>query len=169
MVCLNRLYPLKFFKGCLPQILLDPLFNMLFHLFLRTLKDGGFSLGQTVIDFQAQSITKLCLCVYACVCLPVYLSIYVPVCMHVYYFQGDMYLQAFNNKFHSLSVCNLPEKFMNISEILVFFRFVLIFFMTEVSNRNQSIVLHCKSVDQFLYGRDLHHERINIFRNCFSC
>ena len=29
MVCLSRLYPLKFFKGCLPQNLLSPLLNIL--------------------------------------------------------------------------------------------------------------------------------------------
>ena len=29
MVCLNRPYPFKFFKGCLPQILLGPFLNTL--------------------------------------------------------------------------------------------------------------------------------------------
>ena len=29
MVCLSRPYPFKFFKGCLPQILLGPLLNTL--------------------------------------------------------------------------------------------------------------------------------------------
>ena len=31
MVCLNRPYLFKLFKGCLPQILLAPLLNTLFH------------------------------------------------------------------------------------------------------------------------------------------
>ena len=31
MVCLIRLYSFKFFKGCLPQILLGPFSNTLFH------------------------------------------------------------------------------------------------------------------------------------------
>ena len=29
MVCLSRRYPFKFFKGCLPQVLLGPLLNTL--------------------------------------------------------------------------------------------------------------------------------------------
>ena len=35
-------------------------------------------------------------------------------------------------------------------------------FMTEVklSYRNQSIDLVCKSMDWFLYDKDLHHERV---------
>ena len=32
----------------------------------------------------------------------------------------------------------------------------------SLSNRNQSINLGCKSVNWFLYDRDLHHERVNI-------
>ena len=32
MVCLNRPYHLKSFKGCLPQILLGPFLNTLTHL-----------------------------------------------------------------------------------------------------------------------------------------
>ena len=31
MVCLSKPYPFKFFKGCLPQILLGPLLNTLFY------------------------------------------------------------------------------------------------------------------------------------------
>ena len=34
MVCLSRPYPFKFSKGCLPQILLDPFFSTLSHLFM---------------------------------------------------------------------------------------------------------------------------------------
>ena len=42
MVCLGRLYPFKYFKGCqktasLPQILLGPLLNALSHLSLEDL------------------------------------------------------------------------------------------------------------------------------------
>ena len=33
MLCLSRPYPFKFLKGCLPQILLGPLLNTLFHMF----------------------------------------------------------------------------------------------------------------------------------------
>ena len=36
MVCLSRPYPFKFFKGCLPQILLGPLLNTLSQMFLRS-------------------------------------------------------------------------------------------------------------------------------------
>ena len=36
MVCLSRPYPFKFFKGCLPQVLLDPLLNTLSQMFLRS-------------------------------------------------------------------------------------------------------------------------------------
>ena len=32
MVCLSRPYPIRFFKGCLPQILLGPFLNTLYHL-----------------------------------------------------------------------------------------------------------------------------------------
>ena len=32
MVCLSRPYPFKFFKGCLPQILLRPFLNILFQI-----------------------------------------------------------------------------------------------------------------------------------------
>ena len=35
MVCLSRSYLFKFFKDCLPQNLLSPLLNTLFHLFLN--------------------------------------------------------------------------------------------------------------------------------------
>ena len=33
MVCLSRPYPLKFFKGCFPQILLGPFLNTLSHMY----------------------------------------------------------------------------------------------------------------------------------------
>ena len=36
--CLSRPYPFKFFKGCLPQILLGPFLNTWTHLLLFTLK-----------------------------------------------------------------------------------------------------------------------------------
>ena len=32
MLCLGRPYHIKFFKGCLPQILLDPFLNTLTHI-----------------------------------------------------------------------------------------------------------------------------------------
>ena len=32
MVCLSRPYPFKFFKGCLPQVLLGPFLNALSHI-----------------------------------------------------------------------------------------------------------------------------------------
>ena len=35
MVCLSRPYHFKFFKGCLPQILLSPFLNTLTHIFLN--------------------------------------------------------------------------------------------------------------------------------------
>ena len=35
MVCLSRQYPLKFFKGCLPQFLIGPLLNTLSHIIWR--------------------------------------------------------------------------------------------------------------------------------------
>ena len=35
MVCLNRPYPFKFFKGCLRQILLGPFLNTLLQMILR--------------------------------------------------------------------------------------------------------------------------------------
>ena len=34
MVCLGRTYDFRFFKGCLPQILLGPFLNILYHLML---------------------------------------------------------------------------------------------------------------------------------------
>ena len=37
-----------------------------------------------------------------------------------------------------------------------------------LSNRNQSIDLQSKSMDWFLYGNGLRHERINIFLNCMK-
>ena len=36
MICLSRPYPFKFFKGCLPKILLGLLLNTLSYMFLRT-------------------------------------------------------------------------------------------------------------------------------------
>ena len=38
MVCLSRQYPFKFFKGCLPQILLEPFLNTLSYLFLKLIR-----------------------------------------------------------------------------------------------------------------------------------
>ena len=40
MVQLSRLYHVKFFKGCVPQILLGPFLSTLIHL-LVTIKKGG--------------------------------------------------------------------------------------------------------------------------------
>ena len=37
MACLSRPYHFKFFKGCLPQILLGPLFNTLSHILILKL------------------------------------------------------------------------------------------------------------------------------------
>ena len=39
MVCVRRPYPLKFFKGCLSQILLDPFLNTWTELLLRFIED----------------------------------------------------------------------------------------------------------------------------------
>ena len=47
MVCLSRPYPFKFFKGCVPQILIVPFLNILSHLSLdviltpRATNDGA--------------------------------------------------------------------------------------------------------------------------------
>ena len=38
-VCLSRPYPLKVFKGCLPQILLGQFLNTLSHIILKVLKN----------------------------------------------------------------------------------------------------------------------------------
>ena len=38
-------------------------------------------------------------------------------------------------------------------------------FMTEVPARNQSVDLSSKSMDWFLYGRDLRHERVKLTQN----
>ena len=43
IICLGRPYHFKFFKGCLPQILLDPFLNTLTHLWFQiyiTLQDN---------------------------------------------------------------------------------------------------------------------------------
>ena len=44
MVCLSRPYPLKFFKGCLPQNLLNSLLNTFSHISLpgKTILLGSF-------------------------------------------------------------------------------------------------------------------------------
>ena len=46
---------------------------------------------------------------------------------------------------------------------MLYYRSLFNFFMTEVSiisYRNQSIDLQSKSMDRFLYDRDLRHERV---------
>ena len=43
MVCLNRPYHFKFFKGCLPQISLGPFLNTLSHLFLQQINVSHLS------------------------------------------------------------------------------------------------------------------------------
>ena len=54
-------------------------------------------------------------------------------------------------------------------------QFLFNFFITEsLSCKNQSIDLQSKSIDWFLYDRDLHHERVNathvsIFYICMDC
>ena len=42
MVCLNIPYPLKFFNGCLPQILLGPLLNTLTQMRANLCEKGAF-------------------------------------------------------------------------------------------------------------------------------
>ena len=43
-------------------------------------------------------------------------------------------------------------------------RFLTLLWLKFFSYRNQSIDLLCKSMDRFLYDRDLRHERVNVFR-----
>ena len=53
---------------------------------------------------------------------------------------------------------SLLQKYLNLS------------WRRPLSYRNQSIDLLCKSVDWFLYNKDLrHHERIKKFRGCCIC
>ena len=59
MVCLSKQYSFKFFKGCLPQILLDPLLNTLSQL----------SLGVKGKAFLRYNRFKLILSVITQVCL----------------------------------------------------------------------------------------------------
>ena len=47
-VCLSRPYPFKFFKGCLPQILLGPLLNTLSHISMY--KHDFICLSETYLD-----------------------------------------------------------------------------------------------------------------------
>ena len=51
MVCLSSPYPLKFFKGCLPQNLLSPLLNTLSHMELL----DGFLTGREVANISCFS------------------------------------------------------------------------------------------------------------------
>ena len=53
MVCLRRPYQFKFFKGCLPQILLGPFLNTSSHLFVLNLDDFERSLHKSN-NFQKQ-------------------------------------------------------------------------------------------------------------------
>ena len=64
MICLSRPYLFKFFKGCLPQILLGPLLNTFYHLIdivfmVKTFRDqtskrnGKIFLNKLEQDFQS--------------------------------------------------------------------------------------------------------------------
>ena len=57
MVCLGlgRPYPLKFLKGCLPQILLAPFLNTLTHLLV--LKNNAF-LSEVLQDYSFNTAQK---------------------------------------------------------------------------------------------------------------
>ena len=63
------------------------------------------------------------------------------------------------------SVFSVDFEQVNVCWVLLRMRFSDFFnsFMTEVSiiYRNQSINLLCKSMDWFLYDRNLRHERVN--------
>ena len=58
MDCLSRPYHFKFFKGCLPQILLGPFLNTLTHLFLNFIILMAFLL-QTYIRNIINWVSKL--------------------------------------------------------------------------------------------------------------
>ena len=55
MVCLSRPYSFKFFKGCLPQILLGPFLNTLSHFILRVSKMRSHVLSLVFLPKNANS------------------------------------------------------------------------------------------------------------------
>ena len=70
MVCLNRTYHFKFFKGCLPQILLGIFLNTFSHLFLRcqkklsartTFMNEVKSIGNAINSFNSTDFIRVIL------------------------------------------------------------------------------------------------------------
>ena len=60
MVCLSRPYPLKFFKSCLPQILLSPFLNTLSHTIVKDSYQTFCSLTlRNLGQFEKSRIQKL--------------------------------------------------------------------------------------------------------------
>ena len=60
MVCLGRQYPFKFFKGCLPQILLSPFLNTLSHMVILVGNlIANYYLGATKLTFIHFEILQL--------------------------------------------------------------------------------------------------------------
>ena len=57
MVCLSRPYPLKLFKGCLPQNLISLLFNTLSHLALRKSETNFF---HSIIVYEKRTFIDVC-------------------------------------------------------------------------------------------------------------
>ena len=61
MVCLSRPYHLRFFKGCFPQILLDPFVNTLTHIFsvqIGFLLKKSISLPSILFKLKIMSILQ---------------------------------------------------------------------------------------------------------------
>ena len=56
---------------------------------------------------------------------------------------------------------NKTAGFSNFKGLLSWSDFLNSFMTESVSYKNQSIDLLCKSMDWFLYDRDLRHERVN--------